>query len=86
MSGPMKGSMDESPAVIFLRHRGNLEDAIAALKALDGHVALDEPAVLSEVAALKAENAGLKAEVARLTEEINVLKGYDPQILRVWSP
>jgi hypothetical protein len=41
MSGPMPGSMDESPAVICLRHYGNLRDAIEALKAVRG--ALDEP-------------------------------------------
>jgi hypothetical protein len=29
MSGPMPGSMDESPAVTCLRHCGNLETAIA---------------------------------------------------------
>ena len=63
MSGPMPGSMDESPAVTCLRHYGSLEAAIEALKA----VSLDEPGKLSEV-------ASLKAQVARLTEENKVLR------------
>jgi hypothetical protein len=67
MSGPMPGSMDESPAVTCLRHYGSLEAAIEALKAVSGRVALDEPGKLSEV-------ASLKAEVARLTEENKVLR------------
>jgi hypothetical protein len=88
MSGPMPGSMDESPAVTCLRHYGSLEAAIDAIKAVAGRVALDEPAQPTEVAALKAnvafseaegaavkpEVAALKAEVARLTEENKVLR------------
>jgi hypothetical protein len=74
MSGPMPGSMDESPAVICLRHYGKLRDAIDALKAVsDRRVASDEPGTPTEVAALKAKVAVLKVEVARLTEEIKVL-------------
>jgi hypothetical protein len=67
MSGPMPGSMDESPAVTCLRHYGSLEAATEALKAVSGRVALDEPGELTEV-------ASLKAEVARLTEENNALR------------
>jgi hypothetical protein len=88
MSGPMPGSMDESPAVTCLRHYGSLEAAIEALKAVAGRVALDEPVELTEVASLKAdvafseaegaavkaEVAALKAEIARLTDENRVLK------------